>query len=86
MRNKERIFKLREEHVRYLYKLMKDKEEEYFNKYGEDYKSYFRENENSRDLDLNDTVKEYYLVNYILQRAENMIKEYDKINAENNRI
>lgn len=76
-----KLFKLREEHIRYIKKLMSEREEQFFFKYGIEYKSILIND----DTDKKDR-EEYSIIRYISQRADILIEEYDRIFKEKDSI
>lgn len=73
-----KLFRLREEHIRYIYKITNNKLQELYKKYGADFKSILRDD----SYESKEDSEEYQIINYIHQRAKLLIAEYDSIKQE----
>jgi hypothetical protein len=76
MKNDNKLFRMREEHVKYIKELITASEHKLFTKYGEDYITILRNNDNTIDINLKKDIDEYKLIRYISQRADQIINIY----------
>jgi len=78
-----KLFRLRENEIRYLKKILLQEESKFFNEYGSDYKKILM---TAEDSETKADYEEWRSINYILQRADLVLSEYEKEKAKKESI